>query len=248
VNDVSGPGLKLGGRVDAALQAGASNSAAFAQYRQSVVRPKDKVELIYVVKKGDALSLIAQLYGVRTADIRNWNDISYRSKIFPGQELSIWVSPHRAENLRSINRMNESQKKSVSNKPSVREVKQNPDLFTHVVKKNETLGSIARKYGVTISDLRQWNSIKGTIIYAGQRLRIEKESEPETLARDTKPSTSVRQATSRSSAEIRHKVRKGETLWDISQSYEVSVASIKKQNNLRSPLIKAGQILIIPRS
>lgn len=40
------------------------------------------------------------------------------------------------------------------------------------MKKGETLGQIATKYGVTVDDLRKWNNIKGNNIAAGQNLKV----------------------------------------------------------------------------
>jgi len=42
----------------------------------------------------------------------------------------------------------------------------------HKIKRGETLSTIARKYGVTVSQLRSWNQIKGSNITAGKRLRV----------------------------------------------------------------------------
>jgi len=42
----------------------------------------------------------------------------------------------------------------------------------HTIKKGENLGSIARKYGVSISNLKRWNNIAGTTIRAGKKLKI----------------------------------------------------------------------------
>jgi len=42
----------------------------------------------------------------------------------------------------------------------------------HTIKKGENLGSIARKYGVSVSNLKRWNNIAGTTIRAGKKLKI----------------------------------------------------------------------------
>jgi len=43
---------------------------------------------------------------------------------------------------------------------------------SHVVRKGETLGLIAQRYGVSVSDLRRANGIRGTNLRSGQRLRL----------------------------------------------------------------------------
>lgn len=44
---------------------------------------------------------------------------------------------------------------------------------THIVKRGDNLGSISNKYNVSIADLKKWNSIKGSTIMAGQKLKIQ---------------------------------------------------------------------------
>ena len=48
------------------------------------------------------------------------------------------------------------------------------DVIYYRVKSGDTLGGIALKYRVTVSQLKRWNGIRGTLIRAGQRLRIYK--------------------------------------------------------------------------
>jgi membrane-bound lytic murein transglycosylase D len=42
------------------------------------------------------------------------------------------------------------------------------------VRSGESLGLIAERYGVSVSDLRSWNKISGSTIYAGQKLKVKK--------------------------------------------------------------------------
>lgn len=51
------------------------------------------------------------------------------------------------------------------------------DTIIHIVKRGEGLGIIARKYGVTVDQLRKWNHIKGYTIHAGKRLIILRKEE-----------------------------------------------------------------------
>lgn len=49
-------------------------------------------------------------------------------------------------------------------------------------------------------------------------------------------------------AEIKHKVRQGETLSKIAKKYNVSIDAIKKANNLKGTALKPHQILVIPET
>lgn len=64
----------------------------------------------------------------------------------------------------------------------------------HTVRRGDVLGSIANKYGVSVSDLKKWNRVKGNTIYAGQKLKIHKtiivnlpKEETAVAAKTTKP-------------------------------------------------------------
>lgn len=50
--------------------------------------------------------------------------------------------------------------------------KSSSKLVTHTVRRGETLSLIANKYSVSVSDLREWNSIKGSKIYVGQKIVV----------------------------------------------------------------------------
>ena len=47
-----------------------------------------------------------------------------------------------------------------------------PDKF-HIVKKGETAFGIAKKYGITMGQLREWNNLEFQNIKVGQKLRVK---------------------------------------------------------------------------
>ncbi|MFQ5568704.1 MAG: LysM peptidoglycan-binding domain-containing protein [Rhodothermales bacterium] len=100
--------------------------------------------------------------------------------------------------------------------------------IVYKVRRGDTLGKIARKYGVTVSDLQRWNNISGTRIKSGQRLYLYS-SGPASSQPDR----------------IVYKVRRGDTLGKIAQKYSVSVRSLRTWNSLSSTKIKVGQRLTI---
>lgn len=106
--------------------------------------------------------------------------------------------------------------------------------FIHRVRKGETLGGIAKHYGVTVQDLRAWNNIKKNIIVPGQRLSVR---------RQTAPAASGKEA---SGSYISYKVKRGDTLSGIAQRHRgASVSAIKTANGLTNNNIKPGMTLKI---
>ena len=53
-------------------------------------------------------------------------------------------------------------------------IRGNGELTYHRIRNGETLGSIARRYGVSVKQIQQWNGMTNTKISAGKRLKIYK--------------------------------------------------------------------------
>ena len=115
-------------------------------------------------------------------------------------------------------------------------IKSVSDRSVHVVKKGETLSTIARKYHVSVNQLKQWNNLKSDRISIGQRLTVYSSGAPMAQAGNDKP-------VERSTTQITHTVKKGETLGKIAQKYKCTVTDLKRWNNLKSTTIKVGQKL-----
>lgn len=172
----------------------------------------------------------------------------------------------------------------------------------HKVKRGETFSSIAKKYGVTINEIKQWNGIKrktkrlarGKVlkIHTYERVLVPQKEEPDTTtpladnqqaiatdslaatpesiseqtdtvptaqAQEAKPAQTTEKPTPKEKpkkAEKKkpakataktHTVRKGETLYEIANKYNVTVNALKKANNVSGTKIRIGQKLKIPK-
>ena len=162
---------------------------------------------IYTVKKGDSLYSIAKVYGTNVNDLININQL--KSNVLSiGQKLIIPESDF-----------------VVTEKPS---------YITYVVKKGDSLYSIAKKYGTTVANIQKDNGLKSNTLSIGQTLRIRTTSTVEVLecyGNDYSTST--------------YTVKKGDSLYSISKMFNTSVDSIKSKNNLTSNNLSIGQILKI---
>ena len=100
---------------------------------------------------------------------------------------------------------------------------------THRIKRGETLGGIAARYRVRISDLREWNGIRGNLIREGQNLVVYSR----TAAQPT-PSSSNSSTASASGSSKYHTIQKGDTLWDIAKKNGISVNKLMELNNINN--------------
>lgn len=119
----------------------------------------DQQELqAYRIRKGDTLSSIARRYRTTVAYLRDINDFTRRKKLKIGQRMFV---PDRTP-------LKEKRPELVASAKKKR---------YHVVKKGENLGSIARKYGVTVAALRKVNKLKSkSVIRYGSRLYLPEEN------------------------------------------------------------------------
>jgi len=117
----------------------------------------------------------------------------------------------------------------------------------HRVRRGETLGHIARRYRVTVADIRRVNRIRGHLIRAGQSLLIPVASQGRAAYSLSADARRARlRATPRGDRKVVHRVRRGDTLWDIARAYGVPVRRLARWNGLalRDPL-RPGDTLVV---
>ena len=104
---------------------------------------------------------------------------------------------------------------------------------THRVKKNETLYSLAKKYHVSLSELKSANNLVNNQVKVGDTLIIPPHAADSVTDENGKSASAV------------YKVRKGDTLKRISKKTGVSVAELKRLNALGKGKLKPGKILAL---
>lgn len=106
-----------------------------------------------------------------------------------------------------------------------------PDGGTYTVKSGDTLYSIAKKFNVTVNELKSINNLSNNTINLNQVLKIPNGSTPQV---PTESNT--------------YTVKSGDTLYAIAKKYNTSVDAIKKLNNMTSNSLSINQVLKIPVS
>ena len=107
-------------------------------------------EIIYTVERGNTLSQIARAYNVTVESLVELNNITNPNLIYPGEKIKIKGSD--SDFLNSVTSTNNEY---------------------YIVKSGDTLYSIARMYGITVTQILQNNSISNpNLIFPGQRIRI----------------------------------------------------------------------------
>ncbi len=109
------------------------------------------------------------------------------------------------------------------------------------VKSGDYLGKIAKSYGVTVSQIKRWNSLRGNNLKIGQRLTIHPRKRPEATSKKSAKADLV----AHNSTQV-YTVKSGDSLWSISQKFPgVTVDKIKNWNDISSTKLKPGTKLKI---
>jgi LysM repeat protein len=121
---------------------------------EPVVAAGTSTAAFHRVRRGETISEIADEYGVTQRELRTWNRLDGRSRIYVGQRLRV-VSPDAAPT-------------------APRKETPEPDgMRTHVVQRGETLKGLAKRYGVSIQALREANGLtERKTLKAGRALKI----------------------------------------------------------------------------
>ncbi len=158
------------------------------------VAPDGLITNTYVVQKGDSLYSIADKLGTTVAELKKENNLTSNT-LQIGQVLRI---------------------------PTKEIYEEEENIY--VVKKGDTLYSIATANNTTVDELKRINNLTSNILSTGQLLKIPSALLPETT----------------------YTVKKGDFLYSIATKYNTTVDELKRINNLTSNTLSIGQVLKLP--
>jgi membrane-bound lytic murein transglycosylase D len=188
----------------------------------------------YQIRSGDTIALVAARFGTTPQQLQMLNGLDANAKLRNDDELrvpsSVTTLPDRV--LQAAARVDS---RGTRNRSTV-----------HVVRRGDTLWTIARSNGMSVNQLARLNGLRPDgALHAGQKLNLENKTVP--------PSTTAPAASGTKAAPtpppaapqpITYVVRNGDTLYQIAKSLGVSVANLREWNDLPLDVIKPGQQLI----
>jgi membrane-bound lytic murein transglycosylase D len=180
----------------------------------------------YSVREGDTANSIATQFGTTAAHLRELNGLGNANSIEIGSELRVpsSVSALPPKVLQAAAR--------VDGRGGSRRVR-----AVHVVRRGDSLWSIARRHDMDVITLANLNRIDpNDTLRAGQKLVLSAQPAPSSYTDGPETAEGRR---------VTYVVRRGDTLSEIARALRVSVANLRSWNDLgRNALIKPGQRLV----
>ena len=163
--------------------------------------PNGLITNTYVVQKGDTLYSIANKLGTTVSELKKENNLTSNT-LQIGEVLRI---------------------------PTKEIYEEEENIY--IVKKGDSLYSIANKYNTTVDELKRINNLTSNILSIGQVLKL-----PSDKANNVENEENT----------ISYTVKKGDSLYSIARKYDTTIDRIKDLNNLTTNLLSIGQVLLIP--
>jgi len=206
----------------------ASNTAKIFK-EEKVISYKDVVKY-HKVKRGDNLGEISDKYGVSVAELKKWNKLR-NNNLMTGDNLKI-IKNERV--VTTVRKEIKADKNATETGVTSNEATENPSDF-YEVQKGDNLFSIAKKFNVSLEDLKKWNNLNDLNVEQGSKLAL--------VNNDEEP---VKEATYKTEVKItEHIVDRGETIGIIARKYDVSISDIKDWNKIEDSNIQLGAKLIV---
>ena len=134
------------------------------------------------VAAGETLASIAALYGVTPAEVKRWNNLR-RNSVRVGQQLRVAVDAQAETSVSADSSVPASrqqvspakakrQSKSASSSKKGKKGRKEAKPTQHSIKNGENLTVIAKKYGVSVDEIKRANNMKDDDIRAGKSIKI----------------------------------------------------------------------------
>ncbi|MDX1905128.1 MAG: LysM peptidoglycan-binding domain-containing protein [Thermonemataceae bacterium] len=174
--------------------------------KQAMLTSPKKEAKKHTIAKGETLYKISQKYKISVAELQSWNNLE-NGNIKVGQE--IWVSKPSAE-PKENKEITKEKEVITENKETKQE--QTAEKKIHLVKEDESPYVIAKKYGVKLTELQEWNGLsQESTLQIGQKIEIyptgyKKPTEQKVSTEDNKNKENKENTESSADAEITRQV------------------------------------------
>ncbi len=216
-----------------------------------------EAQTAHTVTTGDTLYNITTRYNLSVDELKNLNHLS-SDTIYLNQQLKIndeaddlskiesQVSEEEySEELDSSSKVdnphdeishNPEDSTPSENLESEEESIESPSITTHhTVEAGDSLYQIARKYNVSVKQLKEWNNLTSDFLQVGDKIVLKETKEQE--KDNEKPEETAKTET--------YTVKAGDSLWAIANKFGISVKNLRDWNNLTSDFLQVGDNIVL---
>lgn len=189
----------------------------------------------YHAKRGERMESIARKFGIGLAQLRDVNDLPTSNKFATSTPLLVPSNKNNVNQIAIATDEHAAIIPSTSSEPKIK-----PDS-RHIVKSNENLAAIAKRYDLSTKQLIAFNHLKSSRLKTGQVLLVT----PGTanMAADAKPGK--RLASKKNTAH--YVVKRGDTLDSIARKFDVARGDLQRWNKINGSRITPGYKLTVMR-
>jgi len=109
-------------------------------------------------------------------------------------------------------------------------------ITKYKVKRGDSIGEIAEKFGVSTAQLRNWNKLTSNKIIIGSILSVHGKDNAKSIGDNT---------SRKESNMVSYTIKQGDTIGEIAEMFKVSIANLKQWNNLSSNKLIAGKSISV---
>ena len=193
----------------------------------------------HTVRRGESLGLISNKYDVSVADLKKWNNLRGNMINYGAKLKIVSTVKESVSKPKIVPAVVEKQEETAIAKIEV--TSPDPDgeikideASVYTVKKGDNLSSIARKFNISVAELKELNNLEDANVKLDSKLKILKSDEI----------ASAKTEIDRKNF-LSYTVEKGDNLGNIAKKYNVSVASLQEWNELKDNNVQIGKKILI---
>lgn len=194
----------------------------FWTYYDQMPKARKLVMVRHRIRPGESLVSIAQKYGTTTGDLIRINRLrkAYRPRVGRSLLVPAFASSDYI-------------------------VEKNRARMTYRVRRGDNLAKISLRFGVSIAQLKQANGLGSDVLPRGKRLVIPGRATAAS-AQVAGPPPPPKDTSKSAGRPVAYRVKRGDSLWDISKKFGVTVRQLMAFNKLSSHALAVGMVIQIP--
>ena len=193
----------------------------------------------HTVRRGESLGLISNKYDVAVSDLKKWNNLQSNTINYGIKLKIVSTVKETAPAPKVVPAVIEKEEETAIAKIEVTSPEADGEIqideaSVYTVQKGDNLTSIAKKFNISVAELKELNNLEDTNVKLDSKLKVLKAHEIASVKTEINKKDFMN-----------YTVEKGDNLGNIAKKYNVSVASLQEWNDLKDNNVQVGKKLLI---